>query len=243
MSTARTLLLVAVAIALAGLFVRLGFWQLDRHVQRSSASATREERLAMPALDWTEAGAVPADTAGTLGRRVRLEGRWVPEHEVILRSRASNGRAGVEVFTPLVPAPGEPALFVLRGWLPAADGLRADLRAGWTAADSGTVRVEGVLIASRDGRGGEPLRVEVGDREHLALAGIDLGQIRDELPLTVGPHVVRASDPEPGASPLRPARALQSGAGPHMSYAIQWFAFAVIALVGTGILIAKERGG
>jgi cytochrome oxidase assembly protein ShyY1 len=29
--------------------------------------------------------------------------------------------------------------------------------------------------------------------------------------------------------------------GPHLSYAIQWFAFATIAVVGAGIVVARTR--
>jgi cytochrome oxidase assembly protein ShyY1 len=29
--------------------------------------------------------------------------------------------------------------------------------------------------------------------------------------------------------------------GPHLSYAIQWFSFAVVALVGSAILVRRDR--
>jgi cytochrome oxidase assembly protein ShyY1 len=31
--------------------------------------------------------------------------------------------------------------------------------------------------------------------------------------------------------------------GPHRSYALQWFSFAVIALVGAALMVARERRG
>jgi cytochrome oxidase assembly protein ShyY1 len=44
--------------------------------------------------------------------------------------------------------------------------------------------------------------------------------------------------------PDRPARltapALDNGA--HLSYAIQWFAFAIIAWVGVAVVVSRERG-
>ncbi|MGI9038446.1 MAG: hypothetical protein ACR2GQ_06255 [Gemmatimonadota bacterium] len=44
----------------------------------------------------------------------------------------------------------------------------------------------------------------------------------------------RAGEPIPVALP-------DPGNGPHLSYAIQWFSFALIALVGTGALFRRER--
>ena len=225
-----------VAIALAAIFFRLGGWQLDRHGERSAGVRARAERAAAPRLEWTRPGDVPFDTAGLVGRRARLTGRWDRAGEVILRSRTLDGRAGAEVLTPLlVGGESGPAVMVLRGWLPAPDGLRPDLDA---AAPADAHTVEGVLIASRDGRGGQPLQVEIGGRSHLAIAGLDLDLIRAESTLDPTPHVLRADDPAPDAR-LRPARALETDAGPHLSYAIQWFSFAAIVLGGTAILLRK----
>ena len=63
--------------------------------------------------------------------------------------------------------------------------------------------------------------------------------IREESTLDPSPHVLRADDPPPDAA-LRPAREIETDSGPHISYAIQWFSFAIIALAGTAILIRKD---
>lgn len=235
----RYLILSIVAVGLAALFVRLGMWQLSRHDARAAGVASRVERGAEPPLVWATADDVAQDTSGLIGRRARLVGEWDLEREVILRSRTMGGRAGAELLTPLV-IDGTEVVMVLRGWLPAPDGLRPDVRAGFASA-TGPADVSGVLISSGNGRGGQPLWVSTSEGERLALAGIDLDQIRGELGFEVSPHVLRADDPAPGTSTLGPARALETDLGSHFSYAIQWFSFAVIAIVGTAILIRKER--
>ncbi|WP_419165553.1 SURF1 family protein [Candidatus Palauibacter sp.] len=249
MSLSRKILLCAVAIALSALFVRLGFWQIDRHGERSAGLRGRAERAEAPRLEWTRPGDVPPDTAGLIGRRARLIGRWDRAGEVVLRSRTLDGRAGAELLTPfLVGGESGPVVMVLRGWLPAPDGLRPDLAAAWTDPPSAAgdadppARVEGVFVSSRDGRGGQPLRVEIAGRPHLAIAGLDLALIREETALDPTPHVLRADDPPPDAA-LGPARAVETDAGPHLSYAIQWFSFAVIALGGTAILLRSSSIG
>ena len=252
MSFTRKSLLCAVAIALSALFVRLGLWQLDRHGERSAGLRGRAERAEAPRLEWTGPGDVPSDTAGLIGRRARLIGRWDRAAEVVLRSRTLGGRAGAELLTPfLVGGESGEVVMVLRGWLPAPDGLRPDLAAAWTDPPSAAgpaggagdadppARVEGVFVSSRDGRGGQPLRVEIAGRPHLAIAGLDLALIREETALDPTPHVLRADDPPPGAA-LGPARAVETDAGPHLSYMIQWFSFAVIALGGTAMLLRSS---
>lgn len=245
MTSTRKTVLWVVAIGLSALFVRLGFWQLDRHGERSAGVRERAVRAEAPVLEWSGPGDVPPDTAGLIGRRARLSGRWDRAGEVVIRSRTLDGRAGAEVLTPLlVGGDSEQTVMVLRGWLPAPDGLRPDLAAGWTAPPATTgggdpARAEGVFVSSRDGRGGQPLQVEIAGAGHLAIAGLDLALIRDQTDLDPSPHVLRADDPPAGAS-LRPAREIETDSGPHLSYAIQWFSFAVIALVGTAILTRGE---
>lgn len=254
MSLNRKLWLCAITLLFSGLFIRLGFWQLSRRTERISAAATRAVRATQMRLDWSVRLDVPDDTAGLVGRSARLTGRWDRANEVVLRSRTLDGRAGVEVLTPLrIGDPGEggalsegredgaTTVMVLRGWLPASDGLRADLASGWSGVVDGPVDVEGVLISSRDGRGGQPLWIDTGGARHLALAGIDLAQVRSELSLEVSPHVLRADDRDHAIGVLRPARQVVTGNGPHLSYALQWFSFAAITVFGTAALIRRER--
>lgn len=244
MSRARKIALYVTAALFAVLFVRLGFWQLDRHVQRVASEDAIERRGALPPLDWTdaagEAGVIPGDTSETVWRRVRIAGTYDRDREIVLRGRALQGTPGVEVLTPLRTTDG--AVLVLRGFLPAADALRPELDDGWPEAydDSTRVTVEGTLLPPRSGQGGTPLRLPLDGRDHLVLAGADLAAIEEALPYAVLPRVVRAEDDGLEVATLGPPRAIERGTGPHLSYAIQWFAFAVITLVGTVALVRKE---
>lgn len=239
-STGRRIFLGLIAIGLAALFVRLGGWQLDRRAQRAALERAIEERSAAPPLDWTDPASIPADTAGVPFRRVRVAGVYDRAREIVLRGRSVGGRPGVEVLTPLRTPAG--AVLVLRGFLPAPDALRADLGLGWPegAGDSVPAVVEGTLLRPRTGDGGEPLRVTVDGRSHLALAGPDHARIAEGLPYALLPHLVRADDPGVAAPALLPPREIERGMGPHLAYAVQWFAFAAIVLVGTAALIRKE---
>lgn len=243
MSRTRRLLLVAIAILLAALFVRLGIWQLGRHAERSERNDLRERRAALPALDLTASSLPGADSARW--RRARLDGRYDAGREIVLRARGHEGIPGVELLTPLRLGSGEdaPAVLVLRGWLPAPDGLRADLADGWpTPEPDTTIRAtaEGIVETAWAERSARPLRIPYDGREHAVLVAPDLEAAREILPYAVAPFWVRATDPGPTGEPLRPPRPAETGAGPHLPYAIQWFSFAAIALVGTTIYLHRE---
>lgn len=244
MSRARRITLYVAAALFAALFVRLGFWQLDRREQRAASERAIDERGALPPLDWTGAATdpsvVPRDTSGTAWRRVVVTGRYDREREIVLRGRALRGTPGVEVLAPLHTAAG--AILVLRGFLPAPDALRPDLGVGWPEAydDSTRVTVDGTLLPARSGQGGSPIRLRLDGRERLVLAGADVAAIEEELPYPLLPYVVRAEDDGLDVATLGPPREIERGSGPHLSYAIQWFAFAVITLVGTVALVRKE---
>lgn len=239
----KKLVLIVATLIVTLLFLRLGVWQLDRYQQRRARNETREARGALPSLVWGPGAPPPADTAGLVGRRVRVTGRYDPAREVILRNRSTGAWAGVEVVTPLFVREDGPALFVLRGWLPAPDGVRARLSEGWgDVSPDSTVEVSGVVIAAAQAVG-PPLEVDIEGRPHMALAAIDLAQLRQHLPFEISPVVLRADDPPPESPALRPASQPLAGNGPHLSYAIQWFSFALISVVGTTTLLMKEKRG
>lgn len=240
--TGRDIALILVAVLLAAVFSRLGVWQLERRVERIERNGAIPERMALPTLDWTD-GRVPPDTTGLVWRRVRLAGRFDREREIVLRGRTFEGRPGVEILTPLLTGEDE-AVLVIRGWMPAPDAIRPEIGASWPADwdDDASIAFDGRIVPAAIGRAGAPIEVDMGDRAYLAFAGVDPYVIGTELPYEVGPHVVRMGPDLPHLAGLVQQPAPEPGAGPHLSYAIQWFAFAAISLGGTAILLRKEDG-
>jgi surfeit locus 1 family protein len=208
----RDWLLVAIALIVAGVCVRLGLWQLDRRAQRLTRNAALAEQLARPPVDIAGAGSVEMG-----GRRVSATGvyDWAREH--VRPARPFDGTPGVAMLTPLVLADGR-AVFVDRGWVPSPDGRRVDA-ARVREPDSATV--VGIAFAAPRGRG-----------------DVEPARLADSLPYAVLPFVIQQTgDPVPGGPRRWPEPAL--GSGPHLAYAVQWFSFAVIAVVGTGVLLRK----
>jgi surfeit locus 1 family protein len=227
--TTRRIAIVGLLLV-AALCVRLGFWQVERLAQRRAVKQAALAARAKPALDL---GVGSVRTAEELSERwVQARGVYDREHEIVLRGQAFQGTPGVDVVTPLRLAGSEAAVLVLRGFVPAPDAVRADLD---SLVEPGTVQVRG-LATPVGSAGGHPL-------EHAGRttwARLDLDALRDRVPYPLLPVVVRQTpDPSLPRSPRRlPAPELDDG--PHLSYAIQWFLFAGMA-VAFAVLVVGRR--
>jgi len=227
-----------VVLALAALFVRLGFWQLDRLRQVRDANARIEARRDLPVANLDSLVAPGDDAAGeALDRRVRAEGRYDDGKQVLLL-RSLNGRPGVHVLTPLVTADGAAAI-VDRGFVsvPAEGALPAE-----AAPPGDEVRVEGTAEA---GEGGGA--IAAGAAGLPETTRIDLQALQARVPYDLYPVVLRLATQEPpqAAGIPEPVPLEPLDQGPHLSYAVQWFAFAAIGLIGWPILLrraARDRG-
>lgn len=225
----KALLGLLIPLASAALFVRLGIWQTARHRERAAFNARVAARLAAPPVPLES---LPADTALQRGRRVRLAGRFRFDLEQVLAGRANEGAPSVHLVTPLERAGSDTVVAVVRGWVPSPDAAEVD-RARWRERDSVSLSgfalpmaTDGVAAPSDASR---PLRVL-----HTTALASRFG--RPVAPVLV----VMTSDSaaRPDSVPRRlPGPVL--GAGNHRSYAIQWFTFALIAVVG-GVLLFRR---
>jgi cytochrome oxidase assembly protein ShyY1 len=180
-----------------------------------------------------------------------VTGQWDPDHEVVVRGRFWMDTPGVEILTPLRLRDGS-AVLVMRGWMSAADGVSADLPAARVPAD--TAAATGLALPGESPAAVPPRRMRFSDGERLVLGTVDLRAAAAALPYPVAPFYLRVLPPEDAPrGPERAARANRAASvpvplpapeltnGPHLSYAIQWFGFAALALAGA-FLLPRARG-
>ena len=226
-------------LLMAALFVRLGFWQLDRLEQRRERNAALQGAMALPVLELRDSAAlVLADPDAYLYRRVRVRGRYDPRRALVLRGRTDGGNPGVHLLAPLAFG-GDTAVMVNRGWVPSADAVTIDPLAH---AEPGEREVAGILIAAPATEDAAPLeRVVAGVRVHT-FARLPLDSLRTASPGALLPLYVQqlSGTPPPDSLPRRVAVPPLSE-GSHFGYALQWFSFAAIALVGLLLLVARSR--
>jgi surfeit locus 1 family protein len=145
-------------------------------------------------------------------RRVVARGVYDFADERTWPGRSFDGTPGVALITPL-RLPDGAAVLVDRGWVPSPDAFHVD-HAAYREPDSAVA--QGIALVPPRGRG-------------------------DVDPSGFLPFVIQLGTPEPirGLPRRWPVPAFDDG--PHLSYAIQWFSFALIALVGTAVLIRRGR--
>ena len=252
----RSVFAVVFALAAAAVCVRLGFWQLDRLEERRAHNATVRERIDAEPVRVSELG---ADTTGIRYRRVRLEGEYDFEHELALTGRSRDGSPGVHLITPLRVPGSDRAVLVNRGWVYSPDAARVDL-AAWRTSEvaDGIAYVE--LFGER--KAGEPRSAS----NPRAVRWIDSASVGGVVPYPVAPFYVvllpdsgqsrsasrnvlpgREAGGGGGGEPQSPGDAPgrltipDLGEGPHFGYAVQWFAFASVAVIGVTALLLSEQ--
>ena len=229
MTGSRVKVFVVIAVLLAALFVRLGLWQLDRRRERQARNALIIARLDSAEVDVT---ALPRDSATARFRRVRVTGIADYEHELIYAARSYRGSPGVNLLTPIRIAGKDTAVIVNRGWVYAPDGVTVD-EAKWRERDSTfTGYVEELPSTAGASYASRP----------RVIARLSYDAVAKAVPYPVAPvYVVVLGDSAIAPDRLARLTVPPLGEGPHLNYAIQWFAFALIALAGAGVVVKQSR--
>jgi surfeit locus 1 family protein len=220
------------AMVAAAICVRLGIWQLHRLDERRARNAAVSARLNAPPIDARE---LPRDTAEARFRRVRVTGAPDYEHELVHVQRSRRGSIGVNLLTPVKIPGSDTAVIVNRGWVYSADGSTVD-HARWRDRDTSFV---GYAVEFPSSGGATYMN------RPMQLSRLSFDVVSKALPYPVSPTYVIALDEGDDTTNAAnriarlPAPALDDG--PHFSYAIQWFGFATVALVGAAIVVRQSR--
>ena len=222
--TPRWLVAHVIVLAVAATCVSLGLWQLRRLDERREFNASVEAGLAAEPAPLADVLGEPASSLAY--RRVIAQGRYLADEEVLLSVRSRNGAPGHHVLTPLDT--GEGGIVVDRGWVPYSLSTPPVIQA---APPEGEVTVRGFLLPSRVARRASEDFVSEVDVQRL--------QAQVSIPLAPVYLVLQSQTPASGDLPL-PGEPPALGEGPHLSYAVQWFIFATIALGGYPLLIRRQ---
>jgi len=230
----RLILFLLLAVVAAVGCIRLGFWQLSRLAQRRARNAVVAARLSQPLVPLTS---LRSDSASML-RQALVTGTPDFDHEVLLAARTYQGSPGVYLLTPVHVAGRDSAIVVNRGWIYAPDGVSVDV-GRWREA---TTTFTGYAELMPPGVASKPEGVL--RRDARVARQLDLATVQSLVPYPVSPLYLVATTPDTtrpqGERVARlPPPALDEG--PHLSYAIQWFSFAAIALIGGTAVAVRHR--
>lgn len=209
-------------------FIALGSWQLSRLGQRRAANAEALAQRALPAQSLNTVAEVAPQ------RRVTASGGWDYANEVVLRGRSRRDAPGVVIATPLILG-DRGAVLVVRGFARAPDAMTValdSLREGEVGSISGIA----LALESRPDSG-RPLT-----RNGLTTwSRLDSAAVASRVPYPLlGVFVVAEGDSARQRWPRRVEPPPISD-GPHLSYALQWFGFAMITVVGGMLWLRRQQ--
>lgn len=238
--TGWRLLLTPLVVLMIAAFCGLGVWQWNRLQQRLALNEKIDTQMAAPPIalhpDDTDAAALDY-------RVVSVRGTYDPSQEVFLRNRSYGGATGYHVLTPLRIQGSDKAVLVDRGWIPLTLAESGDHSS--YAPPTGLVTVQGVARQQQQYTTGPQDPPFSADRPRLnEWFQVNTSRIQQQtgyplMPVFIEVQPTGADDAPPTSLPI-PSRTTDLGPGSHMSYAIQWFSFALIALVGYPILVYQN---
>jgi cytochrome oxidase assembly protein ShyY1 len=230
--------LFAVVLTLGGIaaFVALGIWQLHRAQEKEMLLARFAQAARAPVQPF--AGVADAPPL-TIYPHICVRGRYASHRIYILDDRLHGGQLGVNVFVPFIPDQGDRELLVNEGFLPRQGPQEAlpDL----PPLPAGEVVLTGLYAPPPlPGLklGGNPLTRESAWPKLLTF--IDLRALAGDLHQPLYPRVLLL-DSDPASPYLRQWTPDVMPPSRHRAYALQWFTFALAALVIFFIMHREKR--
>jgi len=209
-----------------------GLWQWDRREQAVAAMELVEANWDATPLTLAEFRArQPQAGEAQQWTPIVLEGRYLSDDQLLVRTRP---RAGVVGFEVLVPFEADAETVLLsRGWV--STGESTDFPDLIPPPPPGEVTVMGRVkmweptLRGRGAPDGQVATINIEDVQAQVSSSL-----ADDFYL-----VVDRETPRPAVTPLGAQRPVLDE-GPHLSYTFQWFLFALMAFLGYGWLFRQE---
>jgi len=229
----RHLVIIAGVIFL----VNLGFWQLRRLDQRRALNEEILTGLNSPPVTLT---GEPVDPDALHRHRVTVTGTFENDKNMILRTQSYQGQAGIDLVAPLDIAGSDETVLVNRGWLPFEE-FEPEARRAYDV--TGEVTIEGIAYRSQlPPHSLAPTDPDPEPGQWVdAWFRVEIDKMQKQIDRPLLPVFVEAlPGPEPDTTPPIRAEVTDLGEGSHLSYALQWFSFAVILVITYSALTWQE---
>lgn len=225
---------LAVILIVAGL-TRLGLWQLDRRIQKIELNQRMAARWQSAPFDLNQE-ALPTDLADLQFRRIQVTGTFDYAQQIAIKGVNRNQLPGVALVTPLVMADGR-AVLVVRGWV-SSDKAKPEQ---WGEFDEAQAQATVVGLMRED----QPLpgapQPTAPQKEWFR---VDLTALQAQMPYPLLPAFVEMlAEPNRSAMvlPIRADEPAPYDEFMHLSYAAQWFIFALIGAFGYLMFVRQQE--
>ena len=224
-------------IVAAAVMVRLGIWQLDRLAGRRALNQQVLSQIDQPPLALTNE-VISGDLDALEFRTVQVDGEFDLDNALVLGNQVWEEQIGVHLLTPLEIAGTDTYILVDRGWIPYEEWENRNLSAYHL---TGNVSVEGMLRVTQTKLGLRDCIDETAGEPPFQVWCLRLDGIASYLPYDLLPvYLIQGPEGEQTAPPYREIPQIEITEGPHLGYAVQWFTFAAILLIGYPFFVRRE---
>ena len=232
--TPKWLLLHTAVLGLAVLMANLSFWQFDRLDAKKLFNRTVNSHIAEPIRELSVVLTPTTSVQDVEWRRVAVKGVFKADDAITVINRSQDGSAGYNSVVPLMLPDGS-ALLVNRGFV---------LLAMQTPDISkGEVTIIGYLRVSQE-RTGLGLK-DSDSKDTTEFQRFDVPRIASQVDYSVLPMFLQLIQQDPPGTSQWPAPVALPplDEGSHLSYAVQWLFFSLVAITAWIIVIRRKLRG
>jgi surfeit locus 1 family protein len=224
-------------IIAAAVMVRLGNWQLDRLAGRRAFNQQVLSQIDQPPLALTK-DVISGDLDALEFRTVQVVGKLDQDNALVLGNQVWEEQIGVHLLTPLKIVGTDSFILVDRGWIPFEEWENRNLSAYNLTGD---VSIEGMLRVSQTKLGLRDCLDDSAGEPPFQVWCLALDDIASYLPYDlVSVYLIQSPEGEQSTAPYQALPQIEITEGPHLGYAVQWFSFAGILLIGYPFFVRRE---
>jgi surfeit locus 1 family protein len=214
-----------VTVCCIPIFIKLGLWQYHKAQQKQALQDSYDHYLHADPVEIPE---LIAEPEAWRYRQVKVTGAYETQYQILLDNQVSNEQVGYDVITPLHISNTDRYVLVDRGWIPAQDD-HSSLPAIDTPAGEqevvGQVWLPSSKFYSLDGS-----VTGVKSDWQMLWQNMDMKRYSASTPFKLSPLVIRLDAASQTGGFKREWQQPAERIGMYLSYAYQWFGFAVAAV-------------
>jgi cytochrome oxidase assembly protein ShyY1 len=227
----RWILIHVGVVSLIFFMFNLGFWQLNRLEDKKEFNSVLRANTSTPIQTLDKAVPTKWNKATDEWVRVSISGTYDSSKAVTIINRSQDGSAGYNSAVPFTSMNNR-TILVNRGFVP--------LVMPTPTIPSGEIQIVGYLRASQSRSGLGPIdSTEAGNTEFqrfdVPLISAHVGRTLEPMFLQLIQESPASNSPWPAKVPLPPL-----DEGTHLSYAMQWFFFCVVAFTAWVVVVRRK---
>lgn len=226
-----SLLQSAIALILVFGCLYAANWQFDRGQGQSDTNSIIKGNLELAPIEIKDP--TNLDAIANQWRKVNIEGRFSQSHQELVRNRYHEGKFGFEVLTLFTAVTGE-NFWVDRGWVAAGKSASTPPIVSTVDGEINTItaRIRSENLSRQLQGSFFVTSAKSAKPESIAkIQGVDAQPYYLDLISSSNESLV----------PLTEIELPELTNGPHYAYALQWLAFACLALVGRFLLFRETQ--